>query len=323
MSSQSQAVSDRLGHFDKRSMEHLLMKFANNFPPPHLLDFGVVENLQHYGRERRHEYWTIPSLRSLFANEGLEADNAEKFQKAIHADMSRTGGFAIYDAGDFHDGSDHMLGEFVDNFNRSTFRKASTKRPRAPKNPVRADGTVVTGRPRKEWSLKRTTEEAGIRDADPEVIQPTKKRARTKTAQPASNNEESSRKRGRQSKQSKEPRAPAQPEVDDGTITSTSRANEKSASWRSKAASRKIAPARTSDQLDSDPEVLPTSYQTQSKDPIPSVSGDIAPRDVGVTSLQAPIPDLSAGPMAESSVEQPQGVNEAAVSRVLSIYSLR
>lgn len=293
------------------------MKFANNLPPPHLVDLGVVENLQHYGRERRHEYWTIPSLRSLFANEGLEADSAEKFEKIMNTDMSRAGGFAVFDASDFYDGTDSVLGQFVDSFNRSTFGSSTSKRTRVPKNPVRSDGTVVTGRPRKEWSLKRTTEEAGIQDADAEAMQPPKKRGRVKITQPPSTSEEPPKKRGRQSKKSKEAQAQMQPEVNEGAVASTSRTNEKSPASRSKAPSRKSASLRTSNQVGSDTEThLSAAQRVRSKALVPPSDSGSPSKGVAASSVQPLISTGSDERMADPSAEQAPGVKEATVSRL-------
>lgn len=165
------------------------MKFTGNLPPPHLLDLGAIENLQHYGRERRHEYWTIPALKGLFATEGFEADSAEKFAKIMNADMSLAGGFATFDDEDFYDGTDATFANITDNFNRLS-RAGNFGKKNVRKNPIRADGTIAIGRPRKEWALKRKAEEAGVDISELEPVAPTKKRSRAKKGVMAENGDD-------------------------------------------------------------------------------------------------------------------------------------
>ncbi|KAF4572584.1 hypothetical protein EYR36_007092 [Pleurotus pulmonarius] len=104
-------LSERLGHFDKRTIDLLLTRAERQTPPTHLADLGVAIIMENYGRERRNRYFTVASYRQLLENENLDPANAGYGG----LDLSNTGDFAPFTSDQFyHD--EKQLAEYHDAF---------------------------------------------------------------------------------------------------------------------------------------------------------------------------------------------------------------
>lgn len=142
-------VSEQLGQFDKRTLEHLLDSFAATIPSPHLLDYGIVSVLQHFGRERRHEYWTIPAFRRTLFSSSETADLPQHLQDVARLDLSDVGQFSFHDAEEFYEGNEEMLSTVVDDYDAFTYGSSIGKRAREQKKEKTGGVVKPRGRPRK------------------------------------------------------------------------------------------------------------------------------------------------------------------------------
>ncbi|KAF8446218.1 hypothetical protein L210DRAFT_3529314 [Boletus edulis BED1] len=87
-----------LGNFDKRTIELLLTRASNNKPPAHLGDFGTIDLMETYGRERRHRYFTLAAYKCLMSSERLQ----DTTTSIIDVDLSQVGDFAASDPKHFY-----------------------------------------------------------------------------------------------------------------------------------------------------------------------------------------------------------------------------
>ncbi|KAL5534526.1 hypothetical protein ACEPAG_989 [Sanghuangporus baumii] len=164
-------LSDRLGSYDKKTLELLISRMERQPPPPHLADLSVVQLSETHGRERRHRFFTFEGYAKLVAREGLEQPqtwySAEDLVKAgdfmqdredefyeSHDDLQtfygrwsggRTHRFRI-SASEGNEGSPSKMGGTSMQGDAATIRASSKKSV----NLVRADGTRKRGRPPKD-----------------------------------------------------------------------------------------------------------------------------------------------------------------------------
>lgn len=105
--------------------------------------------LQHFGRERRHEYWTIPAFRRTLSSSGETADLPQHLKDIAQLDLSDVGQFSFHGAEEFYGGNEERLVTVVDNYD--TFTHGSTIGKRAREQKKEKTGGVVKprGRPRK------------------------------------------------------------------------------------------------------------------------------------------------------------------------------
>lgn len=173
-------------------------------PPPNLIDLGVAEDTFHFGRERRHTYWTLPTFRALIIEENLPYD---KKKRAVleNLDLSSVGAFGTFDSAEFYDDFDpNALDEFIDTFNKSQSTAPKKKQGRPRKQLTKTKEGDATETPKRGRAPKRKAEEALGEGEGPSEATP-KRRVRSKKA--ATEAEESGppappKKRGRPSKAS-------------------------------------------------------------------------------------------------------------------------
>ncbi|KAL5535246.1 hypothetical protein ACEPAF_3340 [Sanghuangporus sanghuang] len=160
-------LSDRLGSYDKKTLELLISRMERQPPPPHLADLSVVQLSETHGRERRHRFFTFEGYFKLVAREGLE----QPLTRYSAEDLAKAGNFMQDREGDFYEthddlqafygkwsGRTHRFRISVSEGNEGSPGKtggtsmqgdAATIRASSRKsvNPVRADGTRKRGRP--------------------------------------------------------------------------------------------------------------------------------------------------------------------------------
>ena len=152
-----QEISELLGGFDPRIVEHVLQGFEKSCPNPNMLDFGVKVMVETYGRERRHRWFTFKGYKTL-----LNQENINEAEHEVSVDLANTGGFTDVPPELFYDTLD-QLHQHQD----TDAREETTKKKRKPpKNPILPDGTVKRGRPRKDQggTSKRKREDLGADD---------------------------------------------------------------------------------------------------------------------------------------------------------------
>lgn len=137
---------ERLGDYDRRTLELLLYRLEKTPPPEHLADLGIVMTLENFGRERRYRYYTSGAYRVVAAKENLAAPVAD----------GPAPEYAPVDASDFFADED-ALATYLRSFasakvaTRNAAKKTKTGRAGGT-NPLDATGRPLVGRPRKEWS---------------------------------------------------------------------------------------------------------------------------------------------------------------------------
>lgn len=166
-------------------------------PAPNLVDLGVAADTVHFGRERRHQYWTLPIFRAFLTKENLPFDKKKRaILEAI--DFTHAGAFTSFESDEFYDGTDpSSLNTFVDNFNRNQQgppkklgrprkhplptgdMKEPRKRGRPPKR--KAEEALASG-DEKPTPRKRDRAKKPVAEADPAAPPSPKKRGRPSKA---------------------------------------------------------------------------------------------------------------------------------------------
>lgn len=138
---------------------------------------GVAEDLFHYGRERRHTYWTLPAFQALITRENLPYDRG-KNAHVVNLNVSTAGGFSSFDDEEFYDDADpSALSVYVDTFNKSTTSGEPTKMGRPRKYPL----ILGPNGPKRGRPPKRKAEElAGGEDIEEAPTPKSRKRAKAK-----------------------------------------------------------------------------------------------------------------------------------------------
>ncbi|KAL5495552.1 hypothetical protein ACEPAI_1015 [Sanghuangporus weigelae] len=184
-------LSDRLGSYDKKTLELLISRMERQPPPPHLADLSVVQLSETHGRERRHRFFIFEGYAKLVAREGLEQPStrysAEDLVKAgnfmqdleddfyeTHDDLQtfygrwsggRTHRFRI-SASEGNEGSSSKMGGTSMQGDAATIRGSSKKSV----NPVQADGTRKRGRPPKDPDASEKRARKRAKNESAEVI---------------------------------------------------------------------------------------------------------------------------------------------------------
>lgn len=99
-----QELSDRLGSYDKKTLELLISRMERQAPPPHLADLSVVQLSETHGRERRHRFFTLEGYSNLVAREGLEQPST----RYTVEDLARAGYFMLERKMDFYETQDDL-----------------------------------------------------------------------------------------------------------------------------------------------------------------------------------------------------------------------
>ncbi|KAF8306142.1 hypothetical protein DL93DRAFT_2172227 [Clavulina sp. PMI_390] len=181
-------LADELGNLDKRTIEHYLETFTASAPPKHLMNTKIIGDLGHYGRERRHTFWTVPNLHLHFTNPKILELADEDQRELLKLNLDDVGGFRLYEVEDFYDHERDSLTKIVDEYDTlyseetKGGKKARARRLAA----LAAGGEHVPrkrGRPRKNPI------------SDPDA--PPKKRGRPRKSVPEGEGVSSPKKRGR------------------------------------------------------------------------------------------------------------------------------
>lgn len=157
-------LSERLGHFDKRTIDLLLTRAERQTPPTHLADLGVAIIMENYGRERRNRYFTVASYRQLLENENLDPANAGYGD----LDLSNTGDFAPATSDHFYS-DEKQLTQYHDTFLEThTDEKVEDKKKKKPKKAVTADVDGEGSAPPKPKKVVKPRKEkpVAVGDAD-------------------------------------------------------------------------------------------------------------------------------------------------------------
>ncbi|OAX37287.1 hypothetical protein K503DRAFT_866963 [Rhizopogon vinicolor AM-OR11-026] len=104
-------ICGALGNFDKRTIELLLTRASKNRPPAHISDFGTVDFMESFGRERRHRYYTLAAYKTVMASENLEDTTTSD----ADIDLSKVGDFSVFNEAMFYD-DDEKLHHYEDTF---------------------------------------------------------------------------------------------------------------------------------------------------------------------------------------------------------------
>ncbi|KAG9223138.1 hypothetical protein PLEOSDRAFT_155121 [Pleurotus ostreatus PC15] len=159
-------LSERLGHFDKRTIDLLLTRAERQTPPTHLADLGVAIIMENYGRERRNRYFTVASYRQLLENENLDPANAGYGD----LDLSNTGDFTPVTSDQFYQ-DEKQLTQYHDAFLEThTDEKVEDKRKKKKKSKKAAtadvDGEGSTPPKPKKVVKPRKEKPVAVGDAD-------------------------------------------------------------------------------------------------------------------------------------------------------------
>ncbi|KLO19987.1 hypothetical protein SCHPADRAFT_816815 [Schizopora paradoxa] len=141
-------ISSALGEFDKRTIEHLVLRLEKNLPPPHLADQAVVQLLEFSGREKRYRYYTLKHY--LAQREIEQLEDASSYGRA---DVEAAGGFMDTKPSEFYETQEDLV-KFLGHFKSVYWQQTTVKKNGTSKkqfvNPILADGTRKRGRPRKD-----------------------------------------------------------------------------------------------------------------------------------------------------------------------------
>ncbi|KAI9068032.1 hypothetical protein FKP32DRAFT_1588061 [Trametes sanguinea] len=195
-------ISAILGDFDRRTIDLLLNRLAQDPPPAHLADLGIAQLGETQGRERRYKYYTVANYLTLADREGFED------QRYRDVDMSHVGEFLVVENGAFFEHEEEMVGHIagLTSTKRDPLSTAKGKKGKKLVNPILPDGSVKRGRPRKH----------PLAEGTPTTTKKGKKRKREEPAEEGGAAEEettvagmgeppSKRKRGRTAKKSEAP----------------------------------------------------------------------------------------------------------------------
>ncbi|OSD05907.1 hypothetical protein PYCCODRAFT_1383895 [Trametes coccinea BRFM310] len=137
-------ISATLGDFDRRTIDLLLNRLAQDAPPAHLADLGIAQLGETQGRERRYKYYTVANYLTLADREGFED------QRYRDVDMSHVGEFLAVEGDVFFEREEEMVGHVagLSSTKRDILSTAKGKKKKLV-NPILPDGSVKRGRPRK------------------------------------------------------------------------------------------------------------------------------------------------------------------------------
>ncbi|KAH8120510.1 hypothetical protein DFH11DRAFT_1685786 [Phellopilus nigrolimitatus] len=182
-------LSDRLGSFDKRTLELLISRMERQAPPPHLADLSVIQVLEFHGRERRYRFFTLSGYSGLMAREGFEEPSGRYNSR----DVAGAKGFLEVCEADFYETPDQLLLYLSKWGGKSTGRPRkprdtttdggnARKKPRTSQGLTEEDGKVnTTPRKKKEWVnpiLPDGTRKRGRPVKDPEIAEKRRQRRR-------------------------------------------------------------------------------------------------------------------------------------------------